>query len=121
MDNLEAIYLGILEDDIADEERDDHIQQAVLTAGAIILKTLENRRLRAARRQRLYLVQNELLPNPRIGTPWQHLLKNNSDRAFITTMGIDVATFQYILDSGFAAIWETTPIPCPDQPMTAAP
>ncbi|KAF9566075.1 hypothetical protein CPC08DRAFT_740771 [Agrocybe pediades] len=121
MDIFEAIYIGVLEDDIADEEREEHSRLAILAAGAIILESLENRRLRSARRQRLYLVRPDLLPNPRAGTPWQRLLARNNDRAFITTMGIDVETFQYLLDSGFARAWETTPIPRPDQPMTAAP
>ena len=34
-----------------------------------------------------------------------------NDHAFITTMGIDVTTFEYILNQGFAETWNTTPIP----------
>jgi len=40
----------------------------------------------------LYLLRQELLPNPRDGTVWQQLWKSQENRAFITTMGIDVAT-----------------------------
>ena len=63
---------------------------------------------------RLYLCRPQLLPNPRILTPWTQLYESNNDRAYITTMGFDVATFHYILDSGFAARWNSTPIPRAD-------
>ncbi|KAF9564958.1 hypothetical protein CPC08DRAFT_741246 [Agrocybe pediades] len=65
------------------------------------------------RRQRLYLCRPELLPNPRVDTPWQRLWESQNDRAFIMTMGFDVATFRYILDGplGFASRWDSTPIP----------
>jgi hypothetical protein len=36
------------------------------------------------------------------------------DQAFITMMGVDVATFQHILTSGFGNAWNTTPISCKD-------
>jgi len=53
------------------------------------------RQLRRERRyeQRLYLTRSNLLPDPRENTPWQIPLRDQSDRAFITTMGFDVATF----------------------------
>ncbi|KAF8581562.1 hypothetical protein K439DRAFT_1654032 [Ramaria rubella] len=34
-------------------------------------------------------------------TSWQHMLTAGNDRAFITTMGYDVDTFDFILESGF--------------------
>jgi hypothetical protein len=46
-----------------------------------------------------------------VDTPWQILLASQNDRAFITTMGFDVATFDYIIYSGFGHLWSTTPIP----------
>ena len=44
-----------------------------------------------------------------------------NDHAFITTMGIDVTTFEYILNQGFAETWNTTPIPHDDISFTALP
>lgn len=66
------------------------------------------------RRHRLYLCRPELVPNPRIGSPWQLLYHSKSDRAFITTMGIDTRTFQVILNVGFENLWNSTPIPRTD-------
>lgn len=54
------------------------------------------------------------MPNPRIGSPWQFLYQSKSNRAFITTMGIDTATFQLLLDTGFEHLWNSTPIPRTD-------
>ncbi|KAG0702432.1 hypothetical protein DFH29DRAFT_758555, partial [Suillus ampliporus] len=61
--------------------------------------------------RRLYLCRAQLLPNPRMSTPWQALFASQSDLAFITTMGFDVETFAFILTSGFAKHWCHTPIP----------
>ncbi|KAH8099883.1 hypothetical protein BXZ70DRAFT_872038, partial [Cristinia sonorae] len=66
------------------------------------------------RRRRLYLRRAELLPNPRAETPWQVLRGIRSDRAYITTMGVDVATFDYLLESGFANAWSHQTIPLTD-------
>ena len=68
---------------------------------------------RRRRPHRLYLPRQELLPNPWDGTAWQQLWKSEEDRAFITTMGLDVATFRYILegDNGFGIQWESSTIP----------
>ncbi|KAF8805213.1 hypothetical protein BYT27DRAFT_7224925 [Phlegmacium glaucopus] len=57
--------------------------------------------------------RQELLLNPHIGTPWQTLWASQEDRAFITTMGLDVVTFYRILEGprGFEEWWESTPIP----------
>jgi len=71
-------------------------------------------RAEGRRRHRLYLCRPELVPNPRIGSPWQFLYQSQSDRAFITTMGIDTTTFQLILDAGFEDSWNSIPIPRTD-------
>jgi len=71
-------------------------------------------RAEGRRRHRLYLCRPELMPNPRIGSPWQCLYQSQSNRAFITTMGIDIKTFQLILDAGFEDLWNSTPIPRTD-------
>jgi hypothetical protein len=56
------------------------------------------------------LTCNELLPDPRKETPWQALYDSEKDQAYIATMGVDVATFDYIMDSGFEYGWDTQPI-----------
>lgn len=66
------------------------------------------------RRHRLYLCHPELIPNPRVGSPWQVLYHSQSDRAFMTTMGIDTTTFRLLLDAGFEEEWDSTPIPQTD-------
>jgi hypothetical protein len=65
----------------------------------------ENRRPR-----RHYLRRINLLPNPRVGTPWTYLYESGDDRAYLTTMGVNVATFWMIMGSGFANLWYTLPI-----------
>ena len=71
-------------------------------------------RAEGRRRHRLYLCRPELVPNPRVGSPWQFLHQSQSDRAFITTMGVDTATFRITLDTGFEILWNFTPIPRTD-------
>ena len=44
-----------------------------------------------------------------------------NDRAFITTMGIDVATFEHVLNEGFAEMWNMTAIPRNDISLVALP
>lgn len=98
-----------------DEEMESLDQVCLLTAILIVGSnedhawSVENRRPR-----RQYLGRRDLLPNPRIGTPWTRLYENHEDRAFITTMGVDIPTFHTILDAGFAHLWYTQPIPRPD-------
>ena len=71
----------------------------------------------------LYLHRQDLLPKPRIGTPWQVLYAARNDRAFITTMGFDVETFHHLLEGrgGFAEQWELSTIPCNDVAMIGEP
>ena len=63
---------------------------------------------------RLYLTRSELLLHPQGRTPWQVLYHSNNDRAFITTMGLDVQTFGLLLERGFQEAWDTHPIPRAD-------
>ncbi len=71
-------------------------------------------RAEGRRKHRQYLCRPELIPNPRIGTSWQCLYESQSDRAFVTTMGIDTTTFQALLHAGFEDLWNSTPIPRTD-------
>jgi hypothetical protein len=77
---------------------------------------VENRRPR-----RQYLGRRALLPNPRFGTPWIRLYTSYEDRAFITTMGVDTATFRTILAAGFGHLWYTLPILRPDTRVVGPP
>jgi hypothetical protein len=101
------------EEDMADETL---FCQATAAAMIIYLGAEQSRLLRAERRQpsRLYLCRPQLLPNPRINTPWQRLYHSRSDRAYITTMGVNVDTFDKILESGFSELWHGSPIPRDD-------
>lgn len=65
-------------------------------------------------------MRSDLLPDPRRATPWQALYQSQNDRAYITTMGFNVATFNYILESGFTEHWNTNTIPRSDN-INAAP
>ena len=59
--------------------------------------------------------------DPRQNTPWQVLYDSRDDCAFITTMGINCATFDDILDSGFREHWESSSIPPADANPGGAP
>ncbi|KAF8799597.1 hypothetical protein BYT27DRAFT_7058723, partial [Phlegmacium glaucopus] len=69
------------------------------------------------------LCRRELMPNPRVDTPWQRLWASQEDRAFITTMGFDVATFRYILEGSgrFGQQWEESTIPRNDVSIAGEP
>jgi hypothetical protein len=43
-----------------------------------------------------YLVCSDLFPDPHCLMPWQGLYQLQNDRDYITTMGFDVTTFDYI-------------------------
>ncbi|QRV77090.1 DDE superfamily endonuclease [Ceratobasidium sp. AG-Ba] len=57
-----------------------------------------------------YLRRRDLMPMPRVDSPWQALYRSNEDRAFITTMSINCNTFAYILRAGFEDAWNTRTI-----------
>ncbi|KDR67832.1 hypothetical protein GALMADRAFT_79452 [Galerina marginata CBS 339.88] len=121
IDDFLVLQLLELEEEEDLYEDEEIIRRAALAGALVYLGVEEYRQRRSARRQRLYLTRAELLPNPRIGTPWQRLYDSQNDRSFITTMGFDVDTFHYLLDAGFRARWNATPIPRQDTIPTAAP
>ena len=105
-----------------DEDREFLDQVRLLTAVLIVGSNEDHAwsvKNRCPRRQ--YLGRMNLLPNPRVGTPWMRLYENHEDRAFITTMGIDTSTFNAILEAGFGCLWYTRPIPRPDKRMAIHP
>ena len=102
-------------DEWSNEE--EEIEQDALLAASVVVFGAEEARLRRAERRRpnrRYLRRPQLLPNPRQDTPWQVLYESHDDRAFITTMGINCATFDYLLEHGFTLLWNTTTIPRTD-------
>jgi hypothetical protein len=113
----EAVLAMMLEQEVDDEETEEVDRYQTLTTITLIIVGMELGQLSQTKRRnisRLYLCQPQLLPNPHDSTPWQTLLHSQSDRAYITTMGIDVATFEYIITSGFGQRWQLEPVPRPD-------
>ncbi|KNE90844.1 hypothetical protein PSTG_15712 [Puccinia striiformis f. sp. tritici PST-78] len=62
------------------------------------------------RQLRTYLTRGDLPGNPRADSAWAYLYSAQNDRAFITTMGVDVKTFDDLL-SRFLVHWETGTLP----------
>jgi hypothetical protein len=122
MDDTDILFLFAEDDEDAAEEDLERLQ-AIASASIILHGVLEVARLRTERRHpnRHYLTRPVLLPNPRQETPWQRMFGSQDDRAFITTMGFDVATFNFILDSGFTMTWNSSSIPRNDVPATSIP
>ncbi|KAG2343750.1 hypothetical protein BDR05DRAFT_975791 [Suillus weaverae] len=105
----------LLDEDEAELSFNDN-ERAQVLAAAIIAGSEVSRQEHIDTRHphRLYLCQPQLLPNPRINTPWQVLYDSQNDRAFITTMGVDVSTFSSLLTTDFAQAWYKTLIPRDD-------
>ncbi|KAG6883631.1 hypothetical protein C0992_008252 [Termitomyces sp. T32_za158] len=99
------------------------LQAAIVLIVLIGIQEARQQRIHHRHRHRLYLRRRELLPNPRVGTPWQRLWESQNDRAFITTMGFDVKTFRFILEGRgrFAEHWESTVIPRSDASASGGP
>jgi hypothetical protein len=49
--------------------------------------------------------RRDLLPNACHSTPWQTLPTARKDHAYITAIGLEVKTFEYLLKVGFAHRW----------------
>jgi len=110
--------------DFGDE--DDDYNAATAACAAIVLDGIlrvHQERIQQWNSHHLYLCWHNLLPNPRHGTPWQQLWAGQDNRAFITTMGFDVATFRLILEGprGFGARWEIGTIPRNDVHVAGEP
>ena len=113
MDDFNALFtFQQAEEDLGREAEGDRLEAAaaalaIIVGGAEVAREHRNERRRETRQ---YLVRGELLRNPRVATPWQVLYESRSDRAYITTMGFDVETFDYILET-FQYTWLSTSIP----------
>ncbi|KAA1113865.1 hypothetical protein PGTUg99_007271 [Puccinia graminis f. sp. tritici] len=58
---------------------------------------------------RTYLTRNNLAGHPRSSSAWAHLRTFGNDRAYVTTMGVDVQTFKALLVH-FSAAWDSEAI-----------
>ncbi|KAF8151418.1 hypothetical protein B0H34DRAFT_801167 [Crassisporium funariophilum] len=100
------------------EQYTTQLSAAVLVAGAEAGRLIRSE-------QRLetqsYLCRPQLPPNPRYATAWEALHSSRSDRAYITTMGFDVATFESIVEAGFGERWNTQTIPRDDAALHGNP
>jgi hypothetical protein len=103
---------GVILDNIDD---DDKFQQALACGTIVSHGLLEAYHVQSERRRnnRHYLTHPDLLA-PRGETSWQRLYETHSDRAYITTMGVDIAMFHLILESGFEFTWNNKCIPQDD-------
>ncbi|KAF8174378.1 hypothetical protein BJ912DRAFT_60762 [Pholiota molesta] len=110
----ESMLFSMIQDAEMEEEEsaDEQARQNALILAALVAGVEEARQARIDRRNknRVYLCRPQLLPNPQLDTPWQKLYQTQNDRAFITTMGFDVNTFNYIVANGFGERWRTEPI-----------
>ncbi|GLE03372.1 hypothetical protein PINS_up012262 [Pythium insidiosum] len=93
----------------ANDEDDGDI--AVVAAMALGLEG--EARFRESVRKPNFLHRSDLLPDPRVGTPWQATYDGRNDQAFILTTGLDVSTFEYLLE-GFEETWNSMPVPRDD-------
>ncbi|KAF9480326.1 hypothetical protein BDN70DRAFT_832907 [Pholiota conissans] len=112
MDAAAHFFLQTLEDE-AEEDANEELRKTQLATAILVVGAEAGRLLRIERRHenRNYLCRSQLPPNPRHGTAWQALYGSRDDRAFITTMGFDVSTFELIITSGFGLLWLSEPIP----------
>ncbi|KAG7092852.1 hypothetical protein E1B28_009167 [Marasmius oreades] len=111
---------------LQDTEAEDNAQlQRLLLLGACTAGVIESEWERIQHRNptRLYLTRPQLMPNPQVESAWMHLWHGQEGCAFITTMGVDVATFDYILKGPgrFQETWDNTPIPHADVSSRGAP
>jgi hypothetical protein len=121
MDDTDIAFLLSLGQEIEEEEIEDELARVGAFAACAIVGAEESRQLRVSRRRRAYLTRPNLLRDPRKRTPWQRLYEKQDDRAFITTMGFDVKSFNHILYNGFEKHWNSVSIPRSDISSTAAP
>ncbi|KAI0635272.1 hypothetical protein C8Q77DRAFT_693631 [Trametes polyzona] len=122
-DDLDVLLAELVLDEIEDDEEDEEQDELDFLAAFCLDGIEEARQMKNDARQRRYLRRGELLPDPRAegGTPWQRVYNSRIDRAFITTMGIDVSTFNAILEGGFSRRWDAHTIPRPDVRSTGHP
>jgi hypothetical protein len=106
-----ALLLEWDEDDDDDDQYDENFRRrrlALFVVGIAVIAGLRRKERRQA--SRAYLTRPSLPPVPRADSAWAYLYGARIDRAFIVTMGVDVRTFHFILERGFAELWDSPPI-----------
>jgi hypothetical protein len=108
---------------LSNEDVDHYLRTQTIAAGYVIHGTMDLRQARRNHRQkgRRYLVRPNLIPNPRGVTGWTALRDSRDDRAYLTCMGVDCDTFDYLLDMGFRDLWNSHTIPRDDVATAGAP
>ncbi|KAI0369732.1 hypothetical protein BV20DRAFT_1113454 [Pilatotrama ljubarskyi] len=122
-DDLDLLLANEFVEELEAEDEEDEDAELAFLAAFILGGAAEAQQMKHDARRRRYLRRAELLPDPQRpgGTPWQRLYESRNDRAYITTMGIDVATFDFILENGFTVKWITRPIKRSDIRASATP
>ncbi|KAI7965579.1 hypothetical protein MJO29_001327 [Puccinia striiformis f. sp. tritici] len=69
---------------------------------------------------RTYLTRSDLAGHPRVSSAWAHMRGVGNNRAFVTTMGVDVRTFEALL-THFSQAWDNTTISRSDVNSHGAP
>jgi hypothetical protein len=122
MDPLDALAYAVIDTmhEVQESERLWELQAAVVAAIAYIGAD-EDREARIEKRRLHALgLRRADIPDPQGSTGWQTLRESASDRGFITTMGFDCASFEFLL-SHFQPIWDSNPIPRSDTLGTGRP
>ncbi|KIK52702.1 hypothetical protein GYMLUDRAFT_250962 [Collybiopsis luxurians FD-317 M1] len=120
---MEQLCLTFQQQTEQEEEEQQLLDLIILAAVAFGILNNEDECIRRMNPSCLYLTRPQLMPHPCLESPWIRLWQGQDDCAFITTMGLDVATFHFILEGHghFADVWDSTPIPRGDVSQAAAP
>jgi hypothetical protein len=62
------------------------------------------------REYRYYLTRSALLQSPRGETAWNVLRHQRIEKTYVVMMGIDVQTFDWLLEMGFEDMWDSCAI-----------
>jgi hypothetical protein len=109
IDSEQYIFLQYVLNDNIDEDMEAAAAITGVTVGGALISHEDH--IRRHRMHRFYLTRPQLLQNPRTGTPAMRVIAGRDNRAYVTTMGFDVETFDYLLhEGGFKVTWENTPI-----------
>ncbi|KAA1126785.1 hypothetical protein PGTUg99_020147 [Puccinia graminis f. sp. tritici] len=97
--NLSQMDSIIFDEDYWRHEEEEEDALAAFVGSAILGRPTPIRTLRT------YLTRDDLAGHPRSSSAWAHLRAVGNDRAYVTTMGVDVQTFEALLEH-FNAAWD---------------
>jgi hypothetical protein len=107
------MYISVIKARHQQQEDDDNAAIAIM-ALALLGKRVHIQTLKT------YLTCKDLMGNLQTNSAWSHMGLARNDRAFITVMGLDVATFEAILEH-FDKAWTSSTIPRADVNTHGAP